>query len=54
MIIDAPALIAILLNEPKAWGCARAIASTNIHRVSTVTFKTSNGRGGQVHITQKN
>ena len=38
MIIDASALIAILRDEPEARTFARAIASTNIRRVSAVNY----------------
>ena len=38
MIIDASALIAILRDEPEARTFAKAIASTNIRRVSAVNY----------------
>jgi ribonuclease VapC len=38
MIIDASALIAILRDEPEARTLAKAIASTNIRRVSAVNY----------------
>jgi ribonuclease VapC len=38
MIIDASALIAILRNEPEAEAFAKAIAGTDIRRVSAVNY----------------
>jgi ribonuclease VapC len=38
VIIDTSALIAILRSEPEAGACAKAIASTNIRRVSAVNY----------------
>jgi len=38
MIVDTPALVAILRDEPEAEACARAIESSVIRRVSAANF----------------